>query len=195
MKKLLSIFIITFIFQSCLKADNTKDFQIEGISVGDSLLNYFSNEQIRKFGKVTYPSSDKFVGWETSEDITFKDYDAMTYHVKSKDKTFEIFSMKGMLLYPNKLKECLNKKKEITKVVRENFNHIDEYSYQDDFGKKLGKSIAHITDFDLADGGAIRIWCSVWDKENQESKYWADTLNVSAGTKPFFDFLNNEAYK
>ena len=32
-------------------------------------------------------------------------------------------------------------------------------------------------------------------KENKDSKYWTDTLNVSAGSKPFFDFLNKEAYK
>ena len=30
------------------KADNIKDFQIEGISIGDSLLDYFSLSQLKE---------------------------------------------------------------------------------------------------------------------------------------------------
>ena len=44
------IFFITFIFifsfQYLTKADDIRDFEIEGISIGDSLLNFFSEEQI-----------------------------------------------------------------------------------------------------------------------------------------------------
>ena len=59
----------------------------------------------------------------------------------------------------------------------------------------MGESKAYIADFDLSDGGGIRVWCSVWDKRHEVSKNWIDTLNVSASSKPFFDFLSNEAYK
>jgi len=42
MKRLLLILILIFSFQSLTKADDIRDFEIEGISVGDSLLDYFS---------------------------------------------------------------------------------------------------------------------------------------------------------
>ena len=42
MKRLLLIFILTFSFQSWTKADDIRDFEIEGISVGDSALDYFT---------------------------------------------------------------------------------------------------------------------------------------------------------
>ena len=198
MKRLLLILILTFSFQTLAKADDIKDFEIEGISIGDSLLDYYTKEQIKKFAKVTYPSSNIFIGFETevtSENIKFKQYDAMAFHVKSNDNNFEIFSLKGMLDYPNKAEECLDKKKEIINKIKSNLSYEDLNSYESVFGKKMGQSIAYITDIDLSGGDAIRIWCTKWDKENEDSKYWIDTLNISAGSKPFFDFLNNEAYK
>ena len=198
MRNFLLILILTFSFQTLSKADDIRDFEIEGISIGDSLLDYYTKEQIKKFSKVTYPSSNIFIGLETEETFEnkkFKQYDAMTFHVKNNDNNFEIFSIKGMLDYPNKAEECSDKKREITNEIKSNLNYEDLYSYESFFGKKLGKSIAYITDIDLLGGDAIRVWCTTWDKENKDSKYWIDTLNVSAGSKPFFDFLNNEAYK
>ncbi len=36
-----------------VKADDIRDFQIEGMSVGDSLLDYYSEKEINKSRKVT----------------------------------------------------------------------------------------------------------------------------------------------
>ena len=41
MKRLLLILILTLSFQSLTKADDIRDFEIEGMSIGDSLLEYF----------------------------------------------------------------------------------------------------------------------------------------------------------
>ena len=46
MKRLLIIFILTFSFQTLTKADDISEFQIEGISIGDSLLDYFTKKEI-----------------------------------------------------------------------------------------------------------------------------------------------------
>ena len=46
MKRLLLILILTFSFQTLTKADDIRDFQIEGMSIGDSLLDYFSEDEI-----------------------------------------------------------------------------------------------------------------------------------------------------
>ena len=37
-----------FSFQTLSKADDIKDFEIEGMSIGDSLLDYFSKDEIEK---------------------------------------------------------------------------------------------------------------------------------------------------
>ena len=47
MKKLSTyLFLVFFSFQISSWADDIRDFQIEGMSVGDSLLDYFSEEEI-----------------------------------------------------------------------------------------------------------------------------------------------------
>ena len=44
MKILLTLFVL--LFSSSVVAEDISDFQIEGMSVGDSLLDYFSEQQI-----------------------------------------------------------------------------------------------------------------------------------------------------
>ena len=58
MKRLLLILILIFSFQSLTKADDIRDFQIEGISIGDSLLDYFKINTIKSARKYEY-SNDK----------------------------------------------------------------------------------------------------------------------------------------
>jgi hypothetical protein len=54
MKRLLLILILTFSFQTLAKADDIKDFEIEGMTIGDSALDYFSKDQIIKNSRNYY---------------------------------------------------------------------------------------------------------------------------------------------
>ena len=46
MKKLLGILVLIFALQTPSWADDIRDFQIEGMSIGDSALDFFSREEI-----------------------------------------------------------------------------------------------------------------------------------------------------
>ena len=46
MRIILSLLIIIFSLQSLTKADDIRDFEIEGMSIGDSLLDYYSEDVI-----------------------------------------------------------------------------------------------------------------------------------------------------
>ena len=66
MKKILVLFIL--LFSSSVFADDISDFQIEGMSLGDSLLEYFSEKEIlsnRKF----YNKEDEFITSEFYKNI------------------------------------------------------------------------------------------------------------------------------
>ena len=54
MKRLFLILILTFIFQSLSKADDIRDFEIEGMSIGDSLLDHFDKKDLNRFIKDGY---------------------------------------------------------------------------------------------------------------------------------------------
>ena len=46
MRKFIIFLILIISFLSWAKADDIRDFQIEGISIGDSLLDYFSLTEV-----------------------------------------------------------------------------------------------------------------------------------------------------
>ena len=48
MKKLLGIVVLGLLLITPSQADDIKDFQIEGMSLGDSLLDFFSENEIRE---------------------------------------------------------------------------------------------------------------------------------------------------
>ena len=48
MRVFITVLVLIFSFQSWTKADDISDFQIEGMSIGDSVLDYLSKEEILK---------------------------------------------------------------------------------------------------------------------------------------------------
>ena len=48
MNRLLLILILSLSFQSLVMADDIRDFQIEGMSIGDSLLDFYSENELEK---------------------------------------------------------------------------------------------------------------------------------------------------
>ena len=61
MRIFLTLLILIFSLQSWTKADDISDFEIEGISIGDSLLDYYTTEEIINSKKTIYPESKNFI--------------------------------------------------------------------------------------------------------------------------------------
>jgi len=60
MKKFLAILILIFTLQTPSLADDIRDFQIEGMSVGDSLLDYMTEDEINN-SKRNYAKNKKYL--------------------------------------------------------------------------------------------------------------------------------------
>ena len=195
MRVFIAVLVLIFSLQSWTKADDISDFEIEGISIGDSLLDYFSEEEIKSFYPIKYPGSNKIYGYEIAENSlatkSLKTFDTMGFHFKKDDKTYKIVNLKGIIQYPNNVEDCLKKKEEVVKEIRSILNNTEEESYKGDYG--TGSSVAYITDFKQKDG-QIRVWCTDWDIKTETEKRWEDDLNVSVGTVDFLNWINNEAY-
>ena len=198
MKKLFTyLFLILFSFQASSQADDIRDFQIEGMSVGDSALDYFSEENINNVSKTTYPSSDKFYAisiLDNTNGISFNSYEWVKMHFKKNDKNYTIFSIGGGIDYPNNFQNCRKEQKKIVNKIKDTFSLNNPKTYTNNFGGKGGKSIAYVTDFNIS-GDGIRVWCTKWDKKNKYTKNWVDALNVAAETKELLDWLTNEYFK
>ena len=191
MKKFLIILILIFTLPTPSQADDISDFQIEGMSIGNSLLDFFSEEKIKKLEKAFHPKSKKF--YMITPYKKYELYEAVTFSLKSKDKDYKIYQLKGLMPYDNKLNECLEEKDKILKEISNILKNSKEENYTNNFKGAVGKSIAYISDFKVSNG-SIRVWCTDWDKKTEKEKNWIDTLNVAASSQKYLDWLNNEAY-
>ena len=167
MKKLFIIIIIFISFQTLSKADDIRDFQIEGMSVGDSLLSYMNknlivNEINNK--DISYYYEDDFVSistWEIKNN--FKTYDDVGVVLKIGDNQHKIFSLEGTLYMDenSNIQKCYNKQNEIALDIKNSLNlenNGDTWFVKKENLYKHQRSIRYI-DFELSDGGAIRVTC------------------------------------
>ena len=102
------------------QADDVSEFEIEGMSIGVSALDFFSEEQINSFHLIKYPSSEKFIGRES--DLSFNNYDRVSFHFKKKDENYKIVSLKGIKGYDNQLNICREEKKKTILEVENSFD-------------------------------------------------------------------------
>ena len=101
MKRLtLYLFLIFFTLQAPSWADDIRDFQIEGMSVGDSALDYFSVEEINNRKIFNYLNKD-FASFYVSENLST--YEEIELNFKNNDKNFIIYALAGVINYNNLL--------------------------------------------------------------------------------------------
>ena len=158
MKKFLTLIFVIFLQTLCV-ADDIKDFEIEGISIGDSALNYFTEEELIS-SKTYYWSNKKFAsssGWLKNKN----NYEGWQIFYKDKEKKFIIHYLSGLSNIKN-LETCNKKKNEVVKSIKKtisNANFIDMGKVSHP-GDKTGKSLAYKVRFDFKDGSNIMITCT-----------------------------------
>ena len=190
MKRLLLILILTFSFQSWIKADDIRDFEIEGMSIGDSLLDFFSEDEILKSIRPNqYAGSDgKFVEIEIyKENHSFlKTYEGMQIFYKKNDKNYKIYSLSGGIFYEHNINACFKQQKEIEKIFSEIFKSTrkreSKRKHADD---ATGKSFIYFITYDFTNGNRVEISCYDFSKHLNRNDY----LLVSVDTKELNDWL------
>tara|TARA_B100001741_G_scaffold10975_1_gene8673 strand:- start:7748 stop:8323 length:576 start_codon:yes stop_codon:yes gene_type:complete len=177
MKKLLGIVVLCLLLTNLSQADDIKEFQIAGLSIGDSLLNHMSAKQI-KSSKLNYFKDERkyyVVNLETNNSI----YDTVEVYLKTNDNNYEIKAIGGFFM--NLKKNCLEKKEEIAKELDSVFLNTkpvsDIKSHETD---KTGKSKQHLTQYSLGGRNHIRVECVFWSNEIKKKKGWKDNLIVVA---------------
>ena len=192
---LIPILIIFFKFQSILYADNIQDFEIEGISIGDSLLKHMTLNEIKselnRENKIYY-NNKSYVNILTSEKIykNLQTYDDLYLVVKTKDTKYEIVALEGLLIIKNKnITTCYKKQMNISNEIIKSFPNLnlnkDEWDVEVSNLNKKVKSIKYI-DMNLplnkTTGGQFRVSCH--ERVNGDVH-----LYVIINSKEFVDIL------
>ncbi len=192
MKKLIIILILTLSFQSWTKADDVRDFQIEGISIGDSLLDYVDKSQLNDF---VYPYPKKNFKGVMFEHLS-NEYDAIQFSVKDNDDQFIIHNISAKLYFPNKYDECLKKMILITEAFNSVISDTTRTQAKDNIKRSKssdpsGKSIWSYRAYYFDDGSAAQVFCTDWSDEISKNKGYTDELKAAFYSEEFSEFLYN----
>ena len=194
MKRLLAILILIFTLQTPSQADDIRDLEVEGMSIGDSALDFFSEKKIKKAGKngFIYPNKKYYSATFYNEPI-FETYDEIQFHLKNKDKKYMINSISGHIIYEGNIDKCYAEMKKITSEIKSLFKSstIDNAGTNKHPADKSGKSSVKSIYIDLDSGEYVSVECFDWSKE----KKFTDTLTIAIDTKEFASWLTNEASK
>ncbi len=188
MKVFLTVLIFFFSLQSFTKADDIRDFQIEGMSAGDSLLDYFSKKKIKKAIKSAYYYPDRKFRDIFIKPSSSSKFDMYQISLKSKDKNYIIYTLTGQIGYENNIKDCYPQKKEIVAEIKNVFGNkteIKNYTIKHSVDKS-GKSKVESTDF-LLQGGSVQVQCYDWSKNVE----YTDKLLLNIKTDEALDYFRN----
>tara|TARA_B100000029_G_scaffold362175_1_gene355192 strand:- start:243 stop:827 length:585 start_codon:yes stop_codon:yes gene_type:complete len=189
MRTFIAVLILIFSFQSWTKADDIRDFQIEGISIGSSLLEYYEEEEIKKEVKKSLERKHQYKN--NFIDVNFRPkgdegYENIMITIKSNDNNYTIYVVAGITFFKNDIKNCYSKTNEISKEIKNMFSKkikskkINRKHWADKTGKSKYKGI----EFKFK-GGDIDLMCYDWSKNmSKKYNYW-DQLMISIKSKEF----------
>jgi hypothetical protein len=204
MRIFLSVLILIFSLQSLSWADDIRDFEIEGMSIGDSALDFFLVNDIKNSITYEYLNSDKFYSFDIIDD-SGRLYNAFQIHVKSNDNQYILHGVTGAITFENDAikanEECHNKIKIIEKDIDNAFDNEKKVSRifdaigqaADDNFKLDPNSIRHEIMYKI-ENGHIWLQCTIWSKEFLERNNYFQNLKITILEDEFFDWMMNKAY-
>jgi hypothetical protein len=201
MKSLLLILILTFSFQTVTKADDIKDFQIEGISLGDNLLNYFDKNLIEaeKYNEYSLMyKNDKYVQIGAGNkkklklNVSSKTYDDLSIILKTVDNTYKVYSIGGRIFCED-INACKLKKKQIVSDLKIFFG--DDVTIEDvvknHSADPTGNSKNFSTFFNFnSSNDYVQVSIYDWSKKMK----YRDNLKITIIGAEFRYFLENVQY-
>ena len=194
MKKIF-VFIILISLTTSVYSENIKDLEIENISIGDSLLDYLSENEILKEiqqnKKEAYYYLDDSFG-EVYFFGNFERYDFLSFFVKPSDSKYVIQSIFGSIQYDKNIKKCYEKQNEIDADLSLSYKNLrkrsGEHAHQVD---PSGKSIVKYIYYYFANNDLLRIECTKFEKNLKKKYGWTDGLSVSLVSQDVQNWLTS----
>ena len=191
MRIFITVLVLIFSLQSWTKADDIRDFEIEGISIGDSLLDYFSEEEIKRNLMSNYYKNNKYTSVEFIRDERFKTYENVEINYLTKDNNYTIESVSGAIFCPNNFSKCKDLEKKIKSDISGQFKNLKKNTYKGSHGAdKSGNSKFSHNLFHYKNGDMIILESVNWSKKITQKNGWTDNINLSTRTNNFNKFLD-----
>ena len=189
MRIILTIFILIISLQSWARAEDIRNFQIEGMSIGDSLLDYFSVEEINISKKYDHTNtnwtSDKMFQLRTGKKGR---YTEIMFALKKNDKKYIIYGIDGLVKMEHNISECFPKLEKVSAELKELFPNTnikkEKVSHRAD---STGKSKVKSVYFNFSSGDFASVQCYDW---SEKMGYW-DNFRIGIITKEFNNWISS----
>ncbi len=194
MRTILITLILIFGFQSLTKADDIKEFELEGISLYESALNHFTVNELQKDTVDNY-TSNKYTTSNIYDGLDMYDYIQISYKTNDRKYIIQDISAAKNIKYEECISQLDQVESDISSIY-ENSSKIsnDGKATYDHPVDKSGQS--KITDiawyFDTGD--AIVAQCYNWQSEFGKKNNFKDSLTIAISNKDIDRWFSNEAY-
>ena len=180
--------MITFSLQSWTKADDISDFQIEDISIGDSILNHYSEEIIKKNYLDYY--EPKYGGVEIIEKRGKYDSIQLMYKLSSNEYKIEAISALQFMdidTCQSQIDSIAEELKDLFKSNKINIRKKNTFKHSYD---KSGKSKVTSVEFIFKESkDVIIVACYFWSNKIKSNEGWRDNLRISVRKKEYDDSI------
>lgn len=190
LKKFLICFIAVsqFVFPSFCLSDSATDIKVDKYALGQSLLNYYSINQIEKMMKTKIVYKNQKDYFQISNKEKTEKYEEFMFWIKTNDKNYTIQSLSGSISC-NKEKDCDKILKGIHDDIKASIDiefqqseHIHSFDNKSKF-----KQYAHI----FTDQSRIAIQAYIWNKETKKKQNWFNDVRVGLFLPEFAKWLIN----
>ena len=205
MKKLLSLlFSLFFLSSSSVFADDISDLSIEGISIGDSLLDYINEDEILSGIEKTqdwyFYLKEPFKYAEVKLNKNFSKYDWVSVFVKNnnlneyvsnKNEKYTILSIRGIIYYDEDFDNCIKERDEIVEI----FSKILPTAKKSEYFKShsadpSGESIIDSVYLDLPYESSSYT-CTDWGESISSLNNWVDHLSIYLETEEIMNWFED----
>ena len=190
MRVFIVVIVLIFSLQSWTKAEDISDFEIEGMSIGDSLLDYMSEEEIKLNTSelVSTIREKKYYDVNINND-NFETYETVQVALKYNDKKYIIHGLDGILYFGSRIDDCYKKSNEVQDSLSSMFKNAkmierDIVKHPDD---PTGETTTKDTFFILKSKDIITIGCYNISKKLEEM--YQDQFRVSLWTSELNKWL------
>ena len=194
MKKLVSYIFLSLMWFNVGLANDIREIDIGGISIGDSLLDHLSKEEIVteiEENKPTYNYLNNDFG-EVYLFKKIKNFELLSFFVRPDDKYYTIYSISGMISFDEKFEACLVKQKEFEKKFSKKFKDTKKKKLTNNFEwDPTGESFSQNIILNFNSGDNIQINCTKYKKSLKIENGWNDGFVIAFNKKEVTDWFDS----
>lgn len=208
MKKLLTILFSFFLLGSpsvfASDISDLSDLSIEGISIGDSLLDYMTEDEILEGVEMTK-------GWHThlKEPNKYaevnvlqnsREYDWVSVYIKNnnfneyvsnKNEKYKILAIRGVIYYPQDFNNCIKERDKIVEIFSKILSSAEKSEYSGYHSADPSRDSIIDTVHLNKSHESSRYSCIDWGESISSKNNWIDNLSISLRTKEIISWFSD----